>query len=393
MWQPVQQLEWIGLFWNSKMFSITIPIRRIQSCKESISSVLHSLHGVSARQLAICTGKLVSMMPVVGNVVRLMTRYLYAEILSRRSWDGLASISSSNRCVSELNFWIERLDKLNHRLLTVHQQTHTVVYSDASSTGCGAFIVETPFSVFHDTWDSTDRAKSSTYRELKAIYLAMSAYVKFLQNRSVKWYSDSQTCVHIINVGSSKQELHDLALNIFRLCFDFNIHLKVQWVPRDLNVVADSISKVRDTDDWEVSMDFFKFMDGLWGPHDIDRFATNRNRKTLRYNSKFCDINTEAVDCFTQNWSGCNNWLVPPIAMVSKTILHLLSCNAHGTIIVPKWPSAAFWPMIFKANFVKQDFVLEVLEFNAQQGIFVKNENNCIFSSRRFSSKVLAIRL
>ena len=78
------------------------------------------------------------------------------------------------------------------------------------------------------------------------------------------------------------------------------------------------------------------------------------------------------MDCFTQNWKNDNNWLVPPINSVNKAVFHLLSCKARGTLIVPNWPSSAFWPSLFKNNLVKQDYILEVLEFPQGQDIFNK---------------------
>ena len=107
-----------------------------------------------------------------------------------------------------------------------------------------------------------------------------------------------------------------------------------------MNCVADGISKVNCTDNWGVSDEFFQFINSLWGPFDIDRFANSDNRKLFRYNSRFFDYQCEAVDAFTQNWSYANNWLVPPIYLVSKTVCHLLACGGRGALIVPKWPSA-----------------------------------------------------
>jgi hypothetical protein len=215
-----------------------------------------------------------------------------------------------------------------------------------------------------------------------------------LKGKTVKWFSDSQSCVHIVQCGSTKLDLHEESMNIFELCSKFNIDLQIQWVPREQNKFADEISKFRSTDEWQVTGAFFEFLDKMWGPHDIDRFATYLNRKVKRFNSKFVDFETEAVDTFTQCWGKCNNWLVPPVRLVPKTISHLLHCKGRGTIVVPKWPSSPFWPLLFKKNFVHKDFISEVLEFSEGQDIFTKTEiDRSIFDSSRFKSKVLAVRI
>ena len=141
-------------------------------------------------------------------------------------------------------------------------------------------------------------------------------------------------------------------------------------------------------------MSFFQFLDHIWGPHDIDRFADSENRKLPRYNSKFFDYQSEAVDAFSQSWKDTNNWLVSPVSLVNKTVFHLLACRGSGTLIAPKWPSASFWPIIFQEGQIKRDFVKDILEFSTGQDIFVKDKGNkSIFGAKTLKSIVLAIRI
>lgn len=394
IWFPVQELEWIGIFWNSEKFCISIPQRRINDFNITLKLLLGSLPYVSARHLAKFTGKVISMMPVIGNIARLMTRYLYKEIETSKSWDFCYKLPLNHPCLTEVNFWVENLEKLNVRKLSAYNQVQTLIYSDASHLSCGSYIVDCKNSVFHSVWNNEEQAKSSTFRELRAVYLALRAYGSLLENSKVKWFSDSQSCVKIVQSGSTKLDLQLESLNIFKLCLKWNIDLSIQWVPREHNQIADDISKIYSSDEWEVTTEFFNFIDQMWGPHEVDRFASFKNRKLNRFNSLFYEYKSEAIDAFTQSWSDCNNWLVPPIYLVSRTIFHLLACKGKGTLIVPKWPSSSFWPILFKNNGVKQDFIKDILEFKAGQNIFMnKNCINCIFDSRRFNSKVLAIRL
>lgn len=395
IWAPVQMIEWIGIFWDSIEFSISIPMRRIEDCLLQFSTLLSNMPFVTARILAQCTGKIMSLSPVFGNITRLMTRYLYMEIETRKSWNFVYELQSTSSCITEINFWRDNIVLLNKRYLSVYNPTYTLVYSDASNLGPGSYIVNCRDSVYRSLWSESEKHKSSTFREVKAVRLALRAYGDILQGRTVKWFSDSQSCVKVIQAGSTKSDLQLESLKFFDLCIKWNIDLRIQWVPREQNDIADTISKMGDTDEWEVTVEFFDFMNELWGPYDIDRFASHRNRKVQRYNSKFIDFETEAVDAFTQFWGHSNNWLTPPIRLVTRTIFHLLHCKASGTIIVPKWPSCSFWPILFKRNGDKQAFITEILEFNIGQNIFTKNDSmkKCILDSTRFKSKVLALRI
>jgi hypothetical protein len=79
-----------------------------------------------------------------------------------------------------------------------------------------------------------------------------------------------------------------------------------------LNAKSDAISKIFDYNDWGVSVDFFKFVDRLFGPHCFDRFANSENFKIYKFDFKFHTPGTSGVDVFAFNWAGENNWLVPP---------------------------------------------------------------------------------
>ena len=53
----------------------------------------------------------------------------------------------------------------------------------------------------------------------------------------------------------------------------------MQWIPRDLNIIADDISKFVDLDDYSINDGVFYSLDELWGPHTCDRFACHYNAK------------------------------------------------------------------------------------------------------------------
>lgn len=69
-------------------------------------------------------------------------------------------------------------------------------------------------------------------------------------------------------------------------------------------------------------------------------------------------------------------------------------CKAKDTLIVPIWPSNAFWTLLFDKNMRYKQCVIDVLEFEPNQNIF-KHEKKalCLFSSDCFNSRVLAVRL
>ena len=84
-------------------------------------------------------------------------------------------------------------------------------------------------------------------------------YNLLLEGSHVKWFTDSQAAAKIVEVGSMKLGLHKTARRIFDICIRSGIHLEVQWIPRTMNQQADYISRFIDTDDWQLTDDFFSF--------------------------------------------------------------------------------------------------------------------------------------
>ena len=83
------------------------------------------------------------------------------------------------------------------------------------------------------------------------------------------------------------------------MCVNNYIHIEPEWIPREQNQLADYYSRIIDHDDWMLNPAVFGWLDSLWGPHTIDRFANSVNAQVVRYNSRFWIPGSEAMDAFT----------------------------------------------------------------------------------------------
>ena len=199
------------------------------------------------------------------------------------------------------------------------------MFTDASASGAAGYVQDSNM-IMHKMWVSGEQSKSSTWREVKAIQLCIKAFSDHLRNSSVTFYTDNQNAVSIVQKGSRIIDLQQLALDIFNCCVQNNISVHVNWIPRDENEKADLLSRIIDVDDWGISVEFFEFLDTLWGPHTYDRFANVDNTKIRKFSSLYWNPGTSAVDVFTCHWASDNNWLVPPVSLVCKCINHLVKC-------------------------------------------------------------------
>ena len=170
-----------------------------------------------------------------------------------------------------------------------------------------------------------------------------------------------------------KEDLQCLALRIFSMCLLSCITLEVEWIPRSANARADVFSRIVDYDDWRVKRNNFLLADA-------------------RFNSRFQCPGTEAVDAFSVSWAGENNWLVPPIFLIPKVLNHMVALGGRATLLVPAWPSAPFWPLIFTDEGLSPIFS-DIFEIPLGTDVFVLGNNkNSLFGSPNFHSGVLFLR-
>ena len=124
-------------------------------------------------------------------------------------------------------------------LAPIDRTPDRIVFTDASSFAGAAVTLESVNKVVHCMFSEQEIRESSTFRELKAVQFAIESLKTTLSGKFVKLYTDNQNVVHIVSVGSMKNELQNIAASIFKLCIDSNIILYVTWIPMSLNVTAD----------------------------------------------------------------------------------------------------------------------------------------------------------
>jgi hypothetical protein len=108
-----------------------------------------------------------------------MTRSSYRILNGCQSWQDYVKLDSST-----VN---DNVDHLNcKQLWAANPIPSKVVYSHASNEACGAILdIHGSSKVFHCNWSNEEKAESSTWRELKAVHLAVQAFKFDLLNRTI----------------------------------------------------------------------------------------------------------------------------------------------------------------------------------------------------------------
>ncbi len=159
-------------------------------------------------------------------------------------------------------------------------------------------------AITHRNLENHERIMSSTERELLAALHFLNSMLRHTTGQTLTLHMDSQNAVNILTSGSNKPRLNDYAVLYSQICLANNITVTPVWIPRTLNNIADFLSKTVDYDDFSITDDFFQEVCKDFGMlPTFDRFATDKNNKTVKFNSPYYCPFSSGVDAFNYDWS------------------------------------------------------------------------------------------
>ena len=212
--------------------------------------------------------------------------------------------------------------------------------------------------------------------------LLLDTFGTKLKNHRVRWFTDNQNVVRIVLHGSRKPALQGEAMAILSIGLLQQIRLEPEWIPREENEFADYLSRLSDSVDWMLNPEIFEELDARWGPHTMDRFADGYNAQLHRFNSHYWCPGTEVVDIFTCDWEEDNNWWCPPLYLIPQLIKHAEATQAQGTLVIPQWACAPFWPLLFPGESHPARCVQQISELPIRMDLF--SQANQVIVSLRF---------
>ena len=149
---------------------------------------------------------------------------------------------------------------------------------------------------------------TSTFLELKAVFLALKSFEHLCRDQTVLVATDNTTVVSYINKegGMRSGSLCALLWRLLSWCHPRGIVLRARHIPGHLNVIADKLSRHNQViqTEWCLSQQVFSLLFSSWDLPQLDLFAT-------RFNHKICvaGSGSDSVGCrrsqHTMGESGC----------------------------------------------------------------------------------------
>ena len=171
-------------------------------------------------------------------------------------------------------------------------------------------------------------------------------------NKHILVRSDNTTTVAAINRQGSTQSpnCNDIARQIWTWAINTNNWLSAAHCPGILNVEADIASRLfNDSTEWTLDRDSFTQLCNKFGTPEIDMFASRLNYKLESYCAWVPDPGASAIDCFTLDWSMYTYiYAFPPFSLVGRTLRKIITDKTEAIIVVPKWPTQAWYSTLQK---------------------------------------------
>lgn len=342
-WEPSQQIHHLGLDLDFDRCLILAPADKLAK----VSSQAHDLlcraarnrRSVPVRELAKLAGK-AQFLYLAIPAARFYLRELHNVASTKVSWNSHVKIT--HQLKRDLEWWRTIPSRQNGRPMFAPVET-AYLHTDSSSFGWGAVLNDCKTA--RGFWVSKDRDQHITFKELKAVRMAVECFLQELQGRRVLLHEDNQAVVHILTSLTSRSPALMTELRKLWFLMDSNgISIRPRYIQSAANIWADRLSRELDDSDWQLHPRLFRHLQRRYR-HTVDRFASMANAQLPRYNSRWLDPGTEAVDCLRlpdSVWRSENNYCHPPWDLLDDLSVKLQRSGAEATVVAPCWPTRSW---------------------------------------------------
>lgn len=343
---PSKSCKYLGYIIDTHKWQLSLPSDKRDRIKSELLNIKKQKR-CKIRKFAQLIGLLVSACPAIEYGWLYTKQFERCKFLSLQgNQDYERYITLPRSLLPDINWWLNVIDHAVHKIRIDNYMLE--IYSDASTTGWGAACNEQRAS---GKWSDSEALLHINLLELLAAYFALKIFAKDFYNCQILLRVDNTTAVSYINRmgGIQYPHLTKVTKDIWQWCETRKIFVVASYIKSSENVNADRESRRLHPDtEWEVSETGFQKIINNFTVPQIDLFATRNNKKCRLFVSQHRDPDAYAIDAFTLDWSKHSFYAFPPIAIVLKTLRKIISDKAKGIVVVPYWPTQAWYPLFMR---------------------------------------------
>ncbi|KAJ1085596.1 hypothetical protein NDU88_005726 [Pleurodeles waltl] len=341
--EPSQRLLFIGAVLDTTLSRAFPPPQRIQDIQELVPMFRNGA--------VVPVLKVFRLLGLFASCILLVTHARWhmraLQWCLRRQWsqhkgdlEGVVKISRD--AAVDLKWWIASNNLSQGKPFAQSPPVATVI-TDASTLGWGAHLGDLEIK---GLWSPEEQMFHINLLELRAVRLALKAFLPSLRGQSVQVLTDNTTTMWYINKqgGVGSYLLCREALRLWSWAKDHQICLVANHLAGVLNVRADSLSRQFSADqEWRLHPDQIRLIFQMWGFPRIDLFATLENAHCPLFCSLQYPVQGALGDAFQITWCDQLLYAFPPIPLIPRVLRKIRQDRAQVILIAPDWPRRVWY--------------------------------------------------
>ncbi|XP_028394441.1 uncharacterized protein LOC114518633 [Dendronephthya gigantea] len=343
--QKFLRFLWKGTLLEFACLPFGLPREKLRKIRKKCQTLLSGTE-ISVRELSKFLGLLTSSIQAIFPAplhYKHLQRLKNTTMSSTQSYEAIVTLDTTAR--EEVVWWRDHLQAWNGKAL-FQQPVDLVIETDASRKGWGAYCEGVSTG---GPWCSEEKRLHINCLELLAGSFAIKTFTKDKVCAHVRLMMDNAAAVAYVNKmgGTHSQTLANLAIALWEWCLENQLTVSAQHLPGILNTRADRESRIiTDSSDWKLNPSLFQAVLRIWGPLEIDLFASRLTYQLPQFVSWKPDPLAIQTDAFSMNWGKIRGYAFPPFALIGRCLRQALSQKVVQLVLIaPVWPTQPWYPL------------------------------------------------
>jgi hypothetical protein len=162
---------------------------------------------------------------------------------------------------------------------------------------------------------------------------------------SILWRVNNMAALaHVRKDGGLKgRDLLEEAERILLLLHQRQLCIMPAFIPSEENLQADAASRFQLVPDWHLDPHMFWMISSLWGPPQIDLFASLQSPQMTCFMSWRATVSPEAIDALSMQWDFELAYLFPPIPLLKRVVRKLELSRGVFLLVTPYWEAQTWF--------------------------------------------------
>ena len=249
--------------------------------------------------------------------------------------------------------WWAREDQLLKGVPAVPRKPVFQVATDASRAGWGASLQGRHL---RGSWSPQEAHLHINALELLAVLKTVEVWGSEWRGQPVRFLMDNRTAVAYLckQGGTRSRSSTVIAERLFRIAESLDLFLSATYLPGEMNVLADMLSRAGQVlkNEWRLGNRAFQWACSRshFGAPTVDLFANMKNFQLSRYMSPCPDKEALAIDALSAPWPKEVLYAFPPPTILDRVLIKIHQERPQRLLLVAPLLTVASWYPTLRAH-------------------------------------------